>query len=119
MKSQNKTVNMEIYISACYSEQDHEFHYMVDSYDTTQYSKERVAIGTQEIEIVVPCYDTILPKYVNGLKEMQSDIRAEMHQKIEQIQDQINKVLALEYIPSSSQAVESTGENLSIDNYPF
>lgn len=95
-KQSNQTINMKIYISAVYSDYDHKFHYFVDSYDSTQYSKERVHIGTQEIPIVVPPHDSMLPAYVKGLKEIQSDIRAEMHQKITEIQERINNVLALE-----------------------
>ena len=98
-KSQNQTINMEIYIVASYDDYSKKFQYSCHSYDPTPYNKEYVLIGKQDIQVVVPPEKELIPSYVSGLEDTKQKIRAEMHQKIEDVQARINRVLALEYVP--------------------
>ena len=77
-----------------------------DSFDYSNVIDTSIPIATTEIEVNIDKSD-IKNKIINKLKERKQVILAEAHVQAEQIQDKINSLLSLEYIPNPSNINEN------------
>lgn len=98
---QNTTINMQIYITAHYGEYQQKFTFQGSTYNPALYDKTAILIGTKDIKVVIPANEAMIPQYIAGLKESQTEVRIEMMQKIEAIQERINKVSSIEHKPDT------------------
>ncbi|MBQ0917488.1 hypothetical protein KBW71_03465 [Hydrogenophaga aromaticivorans] len=94
---------MKVQINAfiCYAQPDpweKESHgFSVQSFDPTPYTKSKVLVGEQMIEVEVPENFDPRPQLVKALQAEKEKARKEFADKVMQIDRQINELLALEH----------------------
>ena len=78
--------------------------YRIDCNDMTQVGPDYVMIGEQEFEVEIPDNFDPRPFQVKGLRAEKERIIAEAHAKVVNLEEQIQKLLAIEHKPTLERA---------------
>jgi hypothetical protein len=92
-KQMKKQIKGYITFRDTYGRQEFDFL----TYDPTQFAhNDRIVVRQETIEVEIPDDFDPRPEQVRMLQEQQQKVRAEMSARINELQERINKLLALE-----------------------
>lgn len=77
--------------------------YMLFNCDMGSCGPEYVLIGVQEVEVEIPDDFDPRPQQIEALKEAKQKILAETQIKVNNIEEQIQRILAIEYKPEVTE----------------
>ncbi|CAM3716432.1 hypothetical protein BS639_16995 [Rouxiella silvae] len=101
MRALPKTLTKPVFITAKRNSYTKEYDLSISEFDSSEYTEDSVLLGIVEVTINVPQPDDILSLEVAKLRSSQAKILAVANHKQALLEDQVQSLLCIDYIPAA------------------